>query len=127
MATSCVYDILHYPHTIIIDDLRTIVHPHGLYCIGIRTLCPDASNRERFRMASRMFVCNSLLYHGTRISDASDLTGRGKKGVLRAKLRGAKTWEEWKEAAKVMDDYLGFDEWKKVRWSPLISQSDWCS
>jgi hypothetical protein len=30
-------------------------------------------------------------------------------------LRGAKTYEEWKEAALTLDDYLGFNEWKKVR------------
>ncbi|KAF7301676.1 Patatin-like phospholipase domain-containing protein [Mycena indigotica] len=38
---------------------------------------------------------------------------RGRKGLLRKKLRGAATYEEWKEAAGVMDEYLQFDEWKK--------------
>ncbi|KAF7332233.1 Patatin-like phospholipase domain-containing protein [Mycena kentingensis (nom. inval.)] len=38
---------------------------------------------------------------------------RGKKGLLRKKLRGASDYEEWKAAARVMDEYLQFDEWKK--------------
>ncbi|KAJ6599036.1 patatin-domain-containing protein [Mycena vulgaris] len=38
---------------------------------------------------------------------------RGKKGLLRKKLRAARTYEEWKEAALVLDEYLHFDEWKK--------------
>ncbi|KAJ7129635.1 acyl transferase/acyl hydrolase/lysophospholipase [Mycena epipterygia] len=38
---------------------------------------------------------------------------RGKKGLLRKKLRAARTYEEWKQAALVMDEYLHFDEWKK--------------
>ncbi|CAK5275540.1 unnamed protein product [Mycena citricolor] len=39
--------------------------------------------------------------------------GRGKKGLLRKNLRGSKSYEEWKKAALVMDDYLKFNEWKK--------------
>ncbi|KAF9453064.1 patatin-domain-containing protein [Macrolepiota fuliginosa MF-IS2] len=39
---------------------------------------------------------------------------RGKKGQLRKKLRAARTYEEWKEAAKELDRYLNFDEWKKI-------------
>ncbi|KAJ7068307.1 patatin-domain-containing protein [Mycena amicta] len=38
---------------------------------------------------------------------------RGQKGALRKKLRSAETYDEWKEAARVMDEYLHFDEWKK--------------
>ncbi|KAJ7498890.1 patatin-domain-containing protein [Mycena latifolia] len=38
---------------------------------------------------------------------------RGKKGLLRKKLRAARTYEEWKQAALVLDEYLHFDEWKK--------------
>lgn len=34
--------------------------------------------------------------------------------MLRAKLRNAKTYEEWKEAAIEMDEFLGFDVWKTV-------------
>ncbi|KAG8766840.1 hypothetical protein FRC12_006623 [Ceratobasidium sp. 428] len=41
------------------------------------------------------------------------LAWRGKKGKLRANLRQAGTYEQWKEAARVMDDYLGFNEWKQ--------------
>jgi len=35
--------------------------------------------------------------------------------VLRQRLREAKTYHEWKEAALTMDDYLGFNDWKKVQ------------
>ena len=37
---------------------------------------------------------------------------RGYKRHLRLNLRNAKTYEEWAEAAKKLDNYLGFDEWK---------------
>jgi hypothetical protein len=49
-------------------------------------------------------------------------TGRGKKGKLRANLRQARTYEEWKEAVRIMDEYLGFDEWKQVRVNLLVSR-----
>ncbi|KAL0949527.1 hypothetical protein HGRIS_009578 [Hohenbuehelia grisea] len=39
---------------------------------------------------------------------------RGKKGILRKKLRSSKSYEEWIAAAKTLDEYLKFDEWKKV-------------
>ncbi|KAH8118560.1 patatin-domain-containing protein [Phellopilus nigrolimitatus] len=39
---------------------------------------------------------------------------RGQKGKLRMKLRAARTYEEWKEAARALDEYLGFDEWKAI-------------
>lgn len=39
---------------------------------------------------------------------------RGHKRNLRRRLRDAKTYEEWKTAAKELDDYLGFDEWKET-------------
>ncbi|QRV87641.1 patatin-like phospholipase protein [Ceratobasidium sp. AG-Ba] len=42
------------------------------------------------------------------------LAWRGKKGKLRANLRQARTYEQWKEAARVMDEYLGFDKWKQA-------------
>ncbi|KAG8747549.1 hypothetical protein FRC10_000685 [Ceratobasidium sp. 414] len=41
------------------------------------------------------------------------LAWRGKKGRLRANLRQARTYEQWRDAARVMDDYLGFNEWKQ--------------
>ncbi|EMD40725.1 hypothetical protein CERSUDRAFT_111304 [Gelatoporia subvermispora B] len=47
---------------------------------------------------------------------------RGRKGQLRKKLRGAKTYEEWKEAALVLDKYLGFNDWKKIDEDPYY---DW--
>ncbi|KAJ7771403.1 patatin-domain-containing protein [Mycena maculata] len=47
---------------------------------------------------------------------------RGKKGLLRKKLRAARTYEEWKEAALVLDEYLHFDEWKKEDEDPFY---DW--
>ncbi|KAF9457013.1 acyl transferase/acyl hydrolase/lysophospholipase [Collybia nuda] len=39
---------------------------------------------------------------------------RGQKGVLRKKLRGARNYQEWKNAAMTLDNYLHFHEWKKV-------------
>jgi hypothetical protein len=68
--------------------------------------------------------------------------GRGKKGQLRKNLRNAKTYEvctfmgvacshadhlyfllqEWKKAAIVLDEYLGFQEWKKADEDPFY---DW--
>ncbi|KAH8105837.1 patatin-domain-containing protein [Cristinia sonorae] len=39
---------------------------------------------------------------------------RGRKGLLRKRLRNAKTYQEWKDAALVLDEYLGFNEWKLV-------------
>ncbi|KAJ7179108.1 patatin-domain-containing protein [Mycena filopes] len=43
---------------------------------------------------------------------------RGKKGLLRKRLRAAQTYEEWKEAALVLDEYLHFDEWKDADEDP---------
>ncbi|KJA30238.1 hypothetical protein HYPSUDRAFT_32378 [Hypholoma sublateritium FD-334 SS-4] len=39
---------------------------------------------------------------------------RGRKGRLRKNLRSARTYDEWKEAAIVLDEYLDFQEWKKT-------------
>ncbi|KAM6495857.1 patatin-like phospholipase domain containing protein [Amanita muscaria] len=39
---------------------------------------------------------------------------RGQKGVLRKKLRAAKTYEEWRSAALELDDFLNFNEWKRI-------------
>ncbi|WVQ79253.1 hypothetical protein IAT38_001349 [Cryptococcus sp. DSM 104549] len=39
---------------------------------------------------------------------------RGHKAKLRRELRKAKTYDEWVVAAKKLDSYLGFDEWKEV-------------
>ncbi|KAJ7638843.1 acyl transferase/acyl hydrolase/lysophospholipase [Roridomyces roridus] len=47
---------------------------------------------------------------------------RGKKGLLRKNLRAARSYEEWKKAALVMDEYLKFDEWKKEDEDPFY---DW--
>ncbi|KAG8956859.1 hypothetical protein FRC04_000337 [Tulasnella sp. 424] len=44
---------------------------------------------------------------------------RGRKGVLRKKLRVAKTYEEWKETAKELDEYLSYNEWKKEPEDPF--------
>ncbi|KAG1754072.1 patatin-domain-containing protein [Suillus paluster] len=42
------------------------------------------------------------------------LAWRGQKGLLRKRLRGARTYQEWKEAAGMLDKYLLFDDWKQV-------------
>ncbi|KAL9712896.1 hypothetical protein Ac2012v2_004136 [Leucoagaricus gongylophorus] len=47
---------------------------------------------------------------------------RGKKGHLRKKLRAARTYEEWKEVAIELDEYLQSDEWKKTDEDPFY---DW--
>ncbi|WVN86846.1 patatin-like phospholipase domain-containing protein [Cryptococcus depauperatus CBS 7841] len=39
---------------------------------------------------------------------------RGHKAKLRKELRRAKTYDEWVDAAKKLDTYLGFDEWKDI-------------
>ena len=48
--------------------------------------------------------------------------GRGRKGVLRKKLRSAQTYDMWKEAAHTLDEYLQFHEWKVVDEDPYY---DW--
>ncbi|KAJ1308648.1 hypothetical protein OPQ81_004342 [Rhizoctonia solani] len=50
------------------------------------------------------------------------LAWRGKKGKLRANLRQARTYDEWKAAARVMDEYLGFEAWKQDDEDPYY---DW--
>ncbi|PSR73373.1 hypothetical protein PHLCEN_2v10665 [Hermanssonia centrifuga] len=47
---------------------------------------------------------------------------RGRKGVLRKKLRSARTYQEWKDAAVALDEYLHFDEWKVIDEDPYY---DW--
>jgi len=60
---------------------------------------------------------SSLVRRSPGLESSPQLTkfpGRGRKGLLRSKLRSAKTYAEWKAAALTLDQYLGFDEWKKV-------------
>jgi hypothetical protein len=45
---------------------------------------------------------------------------RGHKEVLRQALRKARTYDEWVKAAKKLDGYLGFDEWKEVEEDSLF-------
>lgn len=47
---------------------------------------------------------------------------RGRKGELRRRLRNARNYQEWKEAAIALDEYLHFDEWKTVDEDPYY---DW--
>ncbi|KDR83709.1 hypothetical protein GALMADRAFT_664741 [Galerina marginata CBS 339.88] len=47
---------------------------------------------------------------------------RGQKGRLRKNMRSARSYAEWKEAAVVLDKYLGFQEWKGVDEDPFY---DW--
>ncbi|KIJ20048.1 hypothetical protein PAXINDRAFT_174571 [Paxillus involutus ATCC 200175] len=47
---------------------------------------------------------------------------RGRKGELRRRLRAARTYKEWKEAALTLDRYLDFHEWKQVEEDPFY---DW--
>ncbi|ELU45824.1 patatin-like phospholipase domain-containing protein [Rhizoctonia solani AG-1 IA] len=77
----------------------------------LRVLClrMDPTVCKRPRVALGLWV--QMFYF---IKFLLTLIGRGKKGKLRANLRKARTYEEWKEAARVMDEYLGFEEWKQV-------------
>ncbi|CAL1700663.1 unnamed protein product [Somion occarium] len=47
---------------------------------------------------------------------------RGRKGKLRKRLREATTYQEWKDAALALDEYLHFDEWKMIDEDPYY---DW--
>ncbi|KAH9076980.1 patatin-domain-containing protein [Lactarius deliciosus] len=47
---------------------------------------------------------------------------RGRKGQLRKQLRASRTYEEWVDAAEVLDDFLDFDEWKRSDEDPYY---DW--
>ncbi|CCM01576.1 uncharacterized protein FIBRA_03636 [Fibroporia radiculosa] len=47
---------------------------------------------------------------------------RGRKGILRQRLRNARTYQEWKDAALVLDDHLQFGEWKQTEEDPFY---DW--
>ncbi|KAI0719545.1 patatin-domain-containing protein [Cerioporus squamosus] len=37
---------------------------------------------------------------------------RGRRGILRKRLRNARTYQEWKDAALALDEYMHFDDWK---------------
>ncbi|KAI0068836.1 patatin-domain-containing protein [Artomyces pyxidatus] len=47
---------------------------------------------------------------------------RGTKGLLRKRLRASTTYEEWKEAAEVLDEHLKYNDWKHVDEDPYY---DW--
>ncbi|KAF9485321.1 patatin-domain-containing protein [Pholiota conissans] len=47
---------------------------------------------------------------------------RGRKGRLRKNLRSARNYDQWKEAAIILDEYLDFQEWKKTDEDPFY---DW--
>ncbi|KDQ64534.1 hypothetical protein JAAARDRAFT_28179 [Jaapia argillacea MUCL 33604] len=47
---------------------------------------------------------------------------RGRKGLLRKRLRGARNYQEWKDAATTLDEYMHFNEWKTVDEDPFY---DW--
>ncbi|KZT62955.1 patatin-domain-containing protein [Calocera cornea HHB12733] len=46
------------------------------------------------------------------------LAWRGRKRFFRRKMQTAKTYEEWKAAATMMDEYLGFNTWKHIDEDP---------
>ncbi|KAH9853463.1 patatin-domain-containing protein [Lenzites betulinus] len=47
---------------------------------------------------------------------------RGRRGILRARLRNAQTYQEWKDAALALDEYMHFDDWKLLDEDPYY---DW--
>ncbi|EJD53793.1 patatin-domain-containing protein [Auricularia subglabra TFB-10046 SS5] len=70
-----------------------------------------------------LFACKSStsLIHAVDLKLAS-LAGSGRKGLLRRELRRGRTYQEWKDAAETMDEYMGFDMWKKEDEDPYY---DW--
>jgi hypothetical protein len=83
-------------------------------------------------------MCVDLICHLRSLGLTFD-AGRGRKGLLRKRLRGSQNYEvrscsphshrladhsdqEWKDAARTLDDYLGFDEWKQADEDPFY---DW--
>ena len=44
----------------------------------------------------------------------------GHKAKLRLEMRKSKTYDEWKGAARKLDRYLGFDEWKETDDDPYF-------
>lgn len=59
-------------------------------------------------------ACKCFAIPRAQVLIARALIGRGRKGQLRKKLRASRTYDEWKETALELDQYLGFDEWKGV-------------
>ncbi|EPQ59500.1 patatin-domain-containing protein [Gloeophyllum trabeum ATCC 11539] len=47
---------------------------------------------------------------------------RGRRGQLRKQLRAAKTYEEWKQVALELDEYMRFNQWKTTDEDPFY---DW--
>ncbi|KAA1466398.1 patatin-domain-containing protein [Dentipellis sp. KUC8613] len=47
---------------------------------------------------------------------------RGRKGLLRKRLRASTSYQEWKDTAAVLDDYMHFNEWKSIEEDPFY---DW--
>ncbi|EIW61949.1 patatin-domain-containing protein [Trametes versicolor FP-101664 SS1] len=47
---------------------------------------------------------------------------RGRRGILRARLRNARTYQEWKDAALALDEHMLFDDWKLLDEDPYY---DW--
>jgi hypothetical protein len=61
---------------------------------------------------SQVRNCSATLKEPSHKTHRSAIGLRCIRRVLRAKLRDARTYEEWKEAAIEMDEHLGFDVWK---------------
>lgn len=87
-----------------------------------------------------LIACEYLVASGLTSSSRTRFAGRGRKGMLRRRLRSARTYQvsscrlhkhggafthrpqEWKDAAMALDEYLHFDEWKTVDEDPYY---DW--
>ncbi|KAG8907025.1 hypothetical protein FRB99_005545 [Tulasnella sp. 403] len=69
---------------------------------ALSDFAPEEEPRRRARQAGRHLPYPEMA-----------AARRGKKGALRAKLRASKSYDEWKEAAKVLDEYMRLNEWKK--------------
>jgi hypothetical protein len=91
---------------------------------GFYILIRQLVNTKEWLLACKLDIdCDKL--------GSYNISGRGRKGLLRKRLRGANTYQvrtllsgvindliwvlqEWKEAAATLDEYLGFDDWKKI-------------
>jgi hypothetical protein len=92
---------------------------------GLYILIRQLVNTKEWLLACKLHIhCNNTFR-------SFKIPGRGRKGLLRKRLRGANTYQvrscfdigvnplirliqEWKEAAAILDEYLGFDDWKKI-------------
>lgn len=95
-----------------------VVSPQYIHRIRVRPVCIHPATGQRFRTNDGLcvlFVPSFPFRLSILIIYLVTFSGRGRKRKLRSHLRNARSWDEWKTAAGVLDEYLGFNDWKKVR------------